>query len=135
MNKAIASARSAAAVASPSKKTTEIFEFVGEGMIVGIENRRKALEDKMQSVVDSALQVDVKNNLAEKATGIDARQVSVSAGESKHDPKALGADNRSITMQNTINVYAKDGQDAREIADEVARLLNDGLERVERAWA
>ena len=135
VNKAIASARSAAAVASPSKKTTEIFEFVGEGMIVGIENRRKALEDKMQSVVDSALQVDVKNNLAEKATGIDARQVSVSAGESKHDPKALGADNRSITMQNTINVYAKDGQDAREIADEVARLLNDGLERVERAWA
>ncbi len=135
VNKAIASARSAAAVASPSKKTTEIFEFVGEGMIAGIENRRKALEDKMQSVVDSALQVDVKNNLAEKATGIDARQVSVSAGELKHDPKALGADNRSITMQNTINVYAKDGQDAREIADEVARLLNDGLERVERAWA
>lgn len=59
VNNAIAAARSAAAVASPSKKTTEIFEYVGEGMIVGLEHKRQKVSDTAKDVVASALKLDI----------------------------------------------------------------------------
>lgn len=61
VNTAIKKAKEAAAVHSPSKKTVEIFENVGEGMAVGVENKRKRVSDAVQSVVEGSLNVDVKN--------------------------------------------------------------------------
>ena len=59
VSNAIAKAKSAAAVNSPSKKTTAIFEDVGEGMVVGLENKRAKVSRTVQSVVDDALKVDL----------------------------------------------------------------------------
>ena len=59
VSNAIAKAKSAAAVRSPSRKTTEIFENVGEGMVVGLENKRDKVARTAQSVVDDALKLDV----------------------------------------------------------------------------
>lgn len=58
VNNAIARARAAAEVRSPSKKTQEIFEFVGEGMAVGVEKKRERVASATQSVVDNALDID-----------------------------------------------------------------------------
>lgn len=60
---AIAKAKDAAATASPSKKTTAIFEDVGEGMIVGLEKKREKVARTAQSVVDQALTLDISDRL------------------------------------------------------------------------
>ena len=134
VNNAIAEARAAAAVASPSKKTKEIFEYVGEGMIVGIENRRKAIEDEMQSIVDSALDVDVRNDLLnEKISAIGDRE---RMEEYINTPSTAGASGQtSITRGDTIiNVYGAEGQSERELARIVADLINDDVRQEEAAW-
>lgn len=59
VNTSIEAAREAAAVHSPSDKTTYIFEQVGEGMIVGAENKREKVKETLQSVVDEALRLDI----------------------------------------------------------------------------
>ena len=61
VSNAIARARTAAAVHSPSKKTEEIFENVGEGMVVGIEKKKERVADATQDVVSNALSVDTSN--------------------------------------------------------------------------
>lgn len=58
VNNAIARAQAAAATHSPSKKTEEIFENVGEGMVVGIEKKRERVATATQGVVDNALSID-----------------------------------------------------------------------------
>lgn len=71
VNNAMARAKSAAKVQSPSKVTTEMFEYVGEGMIVGIENKRRKLEDTMDDIVTSALELDVSGKVNAAIEGID----------------------------------------------------------------
>lgn len=71
VNSAISAARRAAAVNSPSKKTTEIFEFVGDGMAVGLENRRKKVKETAQSVVDDALKLDITGNIGSAISNIN----------------------------------------------------------------
>jgi len=135
VNSAIARARAAAAVASPSKKTTEIFEYVGEGMIVGIENRRKALEDKMQSVVESAMDVDVKNDISDKMTSINDRDLTATYVKSPSE-KENASSTTTITRGDTIiNVYPREGQDERVLAQELAALINDNVGKEDAAWA
>ena len=55
VSNAISKAKAAAAVASPSKKTTEIFEYVGEGMIVGLEHKRKKLLDTAEDITATTI--------------------------------------------------------------------------------
>lgn len=59
VGKAINTAKETAATASPSKKTRRIFQDVGEGMIVGLEDKRRKVAEKMQRVVDEAMKIDV----------------------------------------------------------------------------
>ncbi|MBQ8616382.1 MAG: phage tail tape measure protein [Clostridia bacterium] len=130
---AIAAAKSAAEVHSPSRKTIAIFENVGEGMIVGIENRKKALEEKMQAVVDSALDIDVKTNLADKMVSVDDRAPSVSEKETEASSRANTV---TITRGDTvINVYGAQGQDVRALAREIASLINDDVAEEDATWA
>ena len=65
VNTSISRAKRAADVRSPSHKTTEIFEQVGEGMVVGLEHKRQRVAQTTQSVVDEALKVDIGGGLAE----------------------------------------------------------------------
>ncbi|MBQ7436108.1 MAG: phage tail tape measure protein [Oscillospiraceae bacterium] len=70
---AISAARAAAAVSSPSRKTKEIFEYVGEGMAVGIESKKERVATATEKVVDNALRFDTSG--LEKA----ARLIKASA--------------------------------------------------------
>lgn len=73
VNTAIAEAKKAAATASPSKKTTKIFEDVGDGMIVGLEHKREKVADTAQSVVNEALKLDVSKEIRQAIENIDDR--------------------------------------------------------------
>lgn len=57
---ALRTAAKAAEVASPSKKTTRMFEFVGDGMVKGLENRRDKVMQTSRRVVDDALNMQIK---------------------------------------------------------------------------
>lgn len=131
VNNAIAKARAAAAVNSPSKKTTEIFEYVGEGMIVGIENKRQALNKKMQSVVDSALDVQVKNDITDRMASIDDGTLATA--------RLLAESQKTESNSNVqygdvyVTVYGAEGQDVRELADIVEQRIKDNIARKEAA--
>ncbi len=73
VSNAIASAQNAAAVHSPSEKTTRIFEFVGDGMILGLENRRQKIKETAQSVVNDVLNLDMSSKMKDITESIDTR--------------------------------------------------------------
>jgi len=73
VSNAIAIAQNAAAVHSPSEKTTRIFEFVGDGMIVGLENRRQKIKQTAQSVVNDVLGLDMSGKIKDITESIDTR--------------------------------------------------------------
>lgn len=73
VSNAIASAQNAAAVHSPSEKTTRIFEFVGDGMILGLENRRQKIKETAQSVVNDVLSLDMGSKMKDITESIDTR--------------------------------------------------------------
>ena len=92
VNQAIRTAKSAAATASPSKKTTKIFEDVGDGMIVGLENRRQKVKATAKSVVDDALRLDVTSNIGSVIDKINASQaVSFAALSNAASTATVGA--------------------------------------------
>ena len=74
VNTSISRAQSAAGVHSPSTKTKWIFEMVGEGAIVGIENKRRAVIEHTRSVVDEALSLDALNQ--SRATAASSAAIS-----------------------------------------------------------
>lgn len=71
VDNAIKEAKSAAATASPSKKTTKIFEDVGEGMVVGLEHKRERVGKTAKSVVNDALDLDVGSQIRKAMASID----------------------------------------------------------------
>ena len=73
VNNSIKAAKDAGEIASPSKKTTRLFEFVGDGMVLGLENRRQKIKQTAQSVVDEALNLDVSGRIQSAIAGIDTR--------------------------------------------------------------
>lgn len=73
VNEAISAAKKAAATASPSKKTTKIFEDVGDGMIVGLEHKKEKVVSTAQSVVDEALRLDTSDQIRRAIETINDR--------------------------------------------------------------
>lgn len=117
---AISAARAAAAVASPSKKTREIFEYVGEGMAVGIESKRQRVADATQETVDQALTIDTSG--AEKVARMLKMPTpdisSLLYGQTLPGSTQPVEENINITFGDvTIN----NGQDIREISTELGR--------------
>ena len=55
VEKAIATARDAAGVASPSRKMKEIFQYMGDGAILGLKNREEAVANEMEHLMSRAL--------------------------------------------------------------------------------
>lgn len=117
VNEAIRQARAVAAVASPSKKTTEIFEFVGDGMVVGLENRRKKVKETMDSVVSDAMNVDVRGKIDAVVSGLDDRMPSFDLSGAYETSKEV--------MQKIENHFDCSGMVVREEADieKIARQL------------
>lgn len=126
VNSAISRARRAAAVRSPSKKTTEIFEYVGEGMVVGLENKRKKISDTAQSVVDDALNVDVSGKLkstigsisSEIPAGLSAIISGGSAGQ------AVSGGNVEVT----INISRFENNSDKDL-DQIVEYVQDSLQQ------
>lgn len=136
---AIAAARSAAAVHSPSKKTQEIFENVGEGMIVGIESKRQKVAAATESVVNEALVID-PHAIKEMSNAISNAVPDYGSllGEKSGKRRNAGdtADSPSgkvITNNFEITINTSADQDAREIAALVMDEIQLELEREEGA--
>lgn len=108
VNNAIAAARAAAATASPSRKTTKIFEDVGEGMIVGLERKREKVAETARKVVDEALSLDISDKINRAIGKIDDTIPYLG------QPDFKGGD----VINNNINLEVHmDGVTVREKAD------------------
>lgn len=135
VNSAIRAARKAAAVASPSKKTTEIFEFVGDGMVVGLENRRKKIKDTAQSVVNDALDLDVSSDISSAINSIDARiplelESAVMRSAAAAVPTSSVAHNYGGFQ---IHIYQQPGENAEDLAYRVMDIMQTEIEQKEAA--
>lgn len=113
---AISQAQSAAAVHSPSRKTTEIFEYVGEGMVVGLENKRAKVAKTAQSVVEDALRLDIRMpempEINDIIPSIDSRTQT-------------GVAKQETNIENHFHIESmsvRDDRDIRTIANELYRL-------------
>lgn len=113
---AIARARTAAAVRSPSRKTMEIFENVGEGMVVGLENKREKVAKTAQSVVEDALKLEIGTlkmpDIDDSLPSIDARDTSDTA-------------TRETKIENHWHIESmsvREESDIRKIANQLYRL-------------
>jgi hypothetical protein len=114
VNDAIITARNAADVNSPSRKTRAIVESVGEGMIVGIENRSQEINRKMQEVVDNALDVDTRNNIPETMLRVNDRDLTSSETAVGRQVMSSG-ETRNVTVGD-INITVNDAKDLDERA-------------------
>ena len=113
---AIARARTAAAVRSPSRKTMEIFENVGEGMVVGLENKREKVAKTAQSVVEDALKLEIGTL---KMPDIDDSLPNVDA----HDTSATATNETKIENHWHIeSMSVREESDIRKIANQLYRL-------------
>lgn len=132
---AIAAAKAAAAVKSPSRKTMEIFENVGEGMIVGLKNKEKELFAEMDSMTNQAM--DAAKKAAESNTDFTELYNSISYPkiddlyEQSSEPKQT----QNITFAPEINIYPNDGQSAEEIAQYTIDKLTMEWDRKKAVWA
>lgn len=78
---ALETANRTAEVHSPSKKTERTFEFVGEGMIVGLEHKREELNAAVQNIVNDALKLDISGKVETLISGIDYHMPVISYPE------------------------------------------------------
>lgn len=123
---AIETARTAADVHSPSKKTIKIFENVGEGMIVGIDSKQDEISRAVRQTVDAALRLNVTG--AGEALGARLPVVDMPTMEYAR-PAAAASPTRSVsvTMTNTFNGY--DEATGAEISRSMLREINRALGR------
>ena len=119
---AMTSARNAAGVRSPSKITKEIFENVGEGMVVGIEAKKERVADATSDVIKNALTIDA----------MSIKQLSTAVAEATPDYGAIFADERrkatesadtgehkNVTYNFDTTINTLPGQNTKEIANAV----------------
>lgn len=137
VSNSIECARIAAAVHSPSKKTTEIFEFVGDGMVVGLENRRQKIRDTAQDVVNNALSLDTSGKMQEITDSIDTRMPD----RMINAMVAPAADVAPATNNNVVNVNLhiehfenRSDRDLDEVADYIEDRIQSKYVRREAAF-
>lgn len=128
-------ARRAAAVHSPSKKTTEIFEYVGDGMVVGLENRRQKIKDTAQDVVNDALNLDVNGKVMELSANAQTPDYLINTAVNP----APAADGESVAS-NVVNVYLNidkfennSDRDLDEVADYIEERIQTKFAKKEAA--
>lgn len=123
---AIETARTAADVHSPSKKTIKIFEDVGEGMVVGIDRKQDDVSRAVRQTIDAALRL----NVIGEGEALGARLPVVDMPSMEYARPAAAASltrSVSVTMTNTFNGY--DEATGAEISRSMLREINRALGR------
>ena len=134
---AINAAQAAADVHSPSRKTREIFENVGEGMIVGIEAKRQKVADATAGVVNDALVMN-PNTIKELSQAVSSavpdygRILGEDRARRGHGASDDGSENgHGNTYNNKVEIVVNTlpGQNEKEIAEIVMVRMQHELER------
>lgn len=122
VNASIQAANDAADVHSPSRKTTYIFEMVGEGMIVGAENKREKLKMTMRDIVNDSLMLEIDGKTAVETSlrGLDERLpvISQNVGLSEEVAAAL----KSSGKREVINYFYPQTMDKAQIEYFIKRI-------------
>lgn len=121
---AIAAAKAAASVESPSKKTKEIFEYVGEGMIVGIESKAKKVNEATKNVVEQAISFDqssIRQLSGSIASSIPNFDLLLGRGRKAYNSGEKNGSSQNTTVNNNFSftITTQPGQNNKEIAEYV----------------
>lgn len=120
VNEAIATAQNEAGVHSPSWKTEEIFEDVGEGMIVGVEKKKKDVAAATKGVVYEALRIDESSlRTASELLTMHAPDMSSLIAPSAVATSAQPVGNIEVNIDMTGTVIREEA-DIRKISNELA---------------
>lgn len=105
-------------IASPSKlMANEVGKYIPAGIAMGIEKNTKPITDAMHDITD----------MTENALGLDSG--TFGAAYNAYAPAYAGA------AGTTINVYGAEGQSTREIAYQVADIINSDVRRKGSVWS
>lgn len=135
VNQAISTARSSAGVASPSKKTKEIFEYVGEGMIVGIESKKARVAEATADVAKNAVNLDT--------SGLERVMQNHFRGEmavmGMMDSGTHNGNGGNTIYEGDINItmpgmVIREEADIHKISKELGELLHEEKRRRGRPW-
>lgn len=137
VNQAIQTARQAAGVHSPSRKTKEIFENVGEGMIIGIESKKRDVKEATAEVVNNALVID-SSVISDMVMAISRSVPDYSRliGEGSKGTGSPSGAPVNVTNNNDIDltINTLPGQDNREIANYVIDRMKFELDKIQGAY-
>ncbi len=121
VSEAIEEARRAADTHSPSKKTEKIFEDVGEGMVVGIENKRERVGEATQGVVDEALSIDTSGMIeAAKLLSSKTPDLSEMLEKGAINSGSSGEASISVTV-NMDNAVIREAADVDALSQKIAK--------------
>ncbi len=105
-------------IASPSKlMANEVGKYIPAGIAMGIEKNTKPITDAMHNIID----------MTETAFGMNSS--AFGTGYNAYAPAYVGA------AGTTINVYGAEGQSTREIAYQVADIINSDVRRKGSVWS
>ena len=105
-------------IASPSKlMANEVGKYIPAGIAMGIEKNTKPITDAMHDITD----------MTETAFGMNSS--AFGTGYNAYAPAYAG------TAGTTINVYGAEGQSTREIAYQVADIINSDVRRKGSVWS
>ena len=105
-------------IASPSKlMANEVGKYIPAGIAMGIEKNTKPITDAMHDITD----------MTETAFGLNSS--AFGTGYNAYAPAYVGA------AGTTINVYGAEGQSTREIAYQVADIINSDVRRKGSVWS
>lgn len=105
-------------IASPSKlMANEVGKYIPAGIAMGIEKNTKPITDAMHDITD----------MTETAFGMNSS--AFGTGYNAFAPAYAG------TAGTTINVYGAEGQSTREIAYQVADIINSDVRRKGSVWS
>lgn len=105
-------------IASPSKlMANEVGKYIPAGIAMGIEKNTKPITDAMHNITD----------MTETAFGMNSS--AFGTGYNAYAPAYAGA------AGTTINVYGAEGQSTREIAYQVADIINSDVRRKGSVWS
>lgn len=105
-------------IASPSKlMANEVGKYIPAGIAMGIKKNTKPITDAMHDITD----------MTETAFGMNSS--AFGTGYNAYAPAYAGA------AGTTINVYGAEGQSTREIAYQVADIINSDVRRKGSVWS
>ncbi|MCL1999136.1 MAG: phage tail tape measure protein [Turicibacter sp.] len=136
INKAMSAMKSAADIRSPSRKTMEFGEFLGEGLKIGLDSYLQPLEESAKDITKSMLNVlnfTADPNLGELTLNVAAADVGANSVRPQHSQE----NGRSETAPTEIsitgnNFYIREEADIDKIATKIWQKTNRNLAQARR---